>query len=508
VAVLAASCVAAAAGAALLHGLSDQEGVRDPITGMMYSWGRLYEIRRDTASGPLTQIVSSMATALAPATEVPGLRTESVPALRRPRIPMKDYVATVDRAAFRPRSVILVLVDSMRPDQLEAGGSRRPVLRRVDQVAREGRVFVDARTEASHTDYASLCPLSAHYPLRSPEVHRYPKDPPYPRVPIYDVLHAMGYRTAMISSQDERWGQMLNYLDTGGLDSLNHGVGAGSRNMMWNFRIDDDTVEAAIRWIGEDSSTPFFLYLNLQNAHFPYKVPADWQRRFGKTPDFPMSLGNYPKDRTEDVRNLYADSLDFIDAQLGRLIDSLKVQGRWNDAIFVLVADHGQAFMEHGFGGHASKIYEEVMKVPMVFHGPEVPPGLDARPAELIDVPSSICHLLHLPPHPSFQGIDLFAPNPPAERSRFMVVHTPLAMQTGVERGGWKLISDERLKIPLLYDLRKDPGETRDVAKEQPSVLRELTRQLTEWRRLQLDYYRDPARMAAEYPPILPDAAR
>ena len=277
--------------------------------------------------------------------------------------------------------------------------------------------------------------------------------------------------------------------------------------MLQNFRRDDRTIDAAIRWVGDGGGAPFFLYVNLQNAHFPYPVPAEWPRRFGRTPEFRMSLGIYPRERVEDVRNLYADALDFVDVQIGRLIDHLKARSLWSDTIFVLLSDHGQAFQEHGFGGHASKIFDEVMKVPLIFHGPGVEKGVDPRPAELIDVPSSLCSLLGIPPHPAFQGTDLFAPAPPKERSRFMVAHTPLAMQYGVERGRWKLIYDEPLKMAALYDLRRDPGETQDLSAVEPRILRELLRQAADWRDLQLEYYRNPQRMATEYPPVLEETA-
>ncbi|HLY12391.1 MAG TPA: sulfatase-like hydrolase/transferase, partial [Planctomycetota bacterium] len=378
---------------------------------------------------------------------------------------------------------------------------------RMDEIARQGRFFADVRTEASHTDYATLSPLTGQYPLRSSSTHRYPENPPYPRVLIYDLLKQLGYRTALVSSQDEHWGLMINYLKTAGLDLFDHAYRAGSRNMAWNFRSDRETVDAAIRWLSEESPKPFFAYLNLQNSHYPYSVPEDWPRRFGKPPEVRYAMAMYPRERVPDVRNLYADALDFQDAQLGRLIDFLKARDQWSRTIFVLVADHGEAFMEHGFGGHASAIFDEVMKVPLLLAGPGVPPGIDRRPAELIDVPSTLCHLLGIPAHPSFQGRDLLSTDFPKERSRFMVAHTPLATQYGVERGGWKLIVDERLNLQSLYDLRSDPREMNDRSHDQPSILRELLRQAAEWRNLQLEYYQNPKRMSAEYPPVLSESA-
>src|SRR6185436_7509557 len=137
------------------------------------------------------------------------------------------YLAGVDRDRVNRWNVIVVLVDSFRVDQLRATGGAREVMPALEALAAEGRVFPDCVSQASHTDYAAPAVFSSHYPLRSRDIYRYPKNPPYPRVMVYDVLHALGWRTALFSSQNEEWGQMTNYLQTGGLDVVFHFRTAG-----------------------------------------------------------------------------------------------------------------------------------------------------------------------------------------------------------------------------------------------------------------------------------------
>ncbi len=88
----------------------------------------------------------------------------------------------------------------------------------IDALARESRVFTNAYIQASHSNYADLVPLSSQYPLRSPQMYEYPPNPTYPRVLIYDVLKALGYKTAIFSSQNERWGGMINFHRQSSLD--------------------------------------------------------------------------------------------------------------------------------------------------------------------------------------------------------------------------------------------------------------------------------------------------
>ena len=110
----------------------------------------------------------------------------------------------------------------MRNDQLKVGGSKRIVMPNLEKIIESSRVFTNNYTQASHSNYADMGPLSSHYPLRSPNAYVYPVNPSYPRVLIYDILKELEYKTAVISSQNEKWGSMINYLKTGHIDHFFH----------------------------------------------------------------------------------------------------------------------------------------------------------------------------------------------------------------------------------------------------------------------------------------------
>jgi arylsulfatase len=407
--------------------------------------------------------------------------------------------------------VVVVLVDSLRADQLRATGGAREVMPEVEALARAGRAFADCVTPASHTDYAAPAVFSSHYPLRSRDVYRYPAEILYPRVMIYDVLKALGWRTALYSSQNEEWGRMLNYLQTGGLDLCFHAKSMGVPDAETRERpafagsIDDAvTVSESMRWIDRGGETPFFLYLNLQNSHLPYAVPKEFPRRFGPAEvDFKISIGWYPEEKTAIVKNVYADSLAYVDAQLARLFAHLKERGQWDRTLVVVTGDHGDAFYEHGTCAHANGVYDEAIRVPLVIRAPGMTAGRDERPAQLLDVAPGVFHLLGLPPHPSFQGEDPFASEFRKDRTRFVISDTAWKTQIGVLRSGFKLIRDGDTGDAILYDLGSDPGEKRDATASHPGVARELRRRLSGWRRAQLEYYENPFRQSREYPPVL-----
>lgn len=332
----------------------------------------------------------------------------------------------------------------------------------------------------------------------------------------------LGYKTAIVSSQNERWGGMVNFHRPENLDRFFHAeTFAGPTYTPWEDigfaewvkqtgsagSVDDRyTVGEAIQWIDSLNGEPFFLHMNLQSSHLPYVVPPDFPTRFGpRTLDFTIMWGKFPTDRIETVKDRYADSLFYVDTQVARLFEHVRRKGLWDDTVIVIGGDNGEAFYEHGFAAHASWLFDEVVKVPMIVRAPGLQAGVDDRPAMFLDVPPSIVDLLGLPPHPSFQGISLFDPRPNPDRSIFIVAQTPSAYETAIVRSRFKLHWAEREDRYFLNDLVADPGETTDVGPSRPALVEELSRRLHQWREEQLAYYADVARQRREYPPVFED---
>lgn len=498
------------------------------IIGELYSglekrqWTRsgiLYAGVRDQSGGPFAFTFTPMRKLAG--RPLPELGTAArLQIIQRPIIPMSQYAAALDGRLGKRWNVILIMVESLGANQLGSYGSPREVMPAVEALAANSRVFLNAYTQSSHTSYATPVPLSSHYPLRSAADYGYPKNPSYPRVLIYDVLKTIGYRTAIFSSSNEYWAGMINFLQTGHLDRFFHaanfkgatyaapgdtGFAAWVRDTKHAGSVDDRyTVAEAIQWIDKRGDEPFFLYLNLQNSHLPYVVPADFPRRFSSEKvDFTIRFGHIPAGKIEHVKNAYADSLAYVDAQIARLFEHLRRRGLWDRTVIVLTGDHGQAFHEHGFSAHAGPIYNEVMKVPLIVSAPGLQAGPDERLSQHADIAPSILDLLGLPPHPGFQGMSLFDASPSRERSIYMVAQTPQAHQIGIVRDRYKLIYDEWQQGYELYDLASDPAEKHNLALQRPALVKELGGRLHAWRKLQLDYYADKSLQSRLYPPIL-----
>ena len=495
----------------------------DVDTGVRYSLAELYSEAREETGGPLSRLVTAMFAATLPGKQPAAFNTDKV--TWRPIISLDDYSRGIDTNRLDRKNVIVILIESLRADQLSAYRGRPGVMPALDQLAKDSLVFTNAYTQSSHSNYADLGPLSSQYPLRSADIYFYPEHPAYPRVLLHDVLHHFGYRTAIFSSQNEHWGNMLNFLDTGSLDRILHAgnydvelnqprVEGGWSKMMIgdkpSGKIDDRvTVAEAIRWLKSEPERPFFIYMNLQNSHFPYEVPKDFQRRFVKNPKrMPVYLGpaKMQLDSEETLKDLYADSLYYIDAQLASLFDYLREASLMDHTLIVVSADTGTAFQEHGMNGNAADLFNEVVKVPLIIHAPGRGSGVIDDMVQHIDVPPSILQLLGLPPHPALQGTRVFSPAHSAEGPVFLVSQTPLTREYAIVRGGWKLVLDVRRGRRYLYNLATDPGEHRDVLGENPGMETDLLQQLQAWIGLQLAYYNDPSLYLHYYPPVITQA--
>ena len=483
-----------------------------------------FRIAAAERSGPIARVMASLWEGVSQAGARAGFWPLS-PEFGARQVSLADYAKLADPRRTRRWNVLFIVVESLRADELTAFGGRRPAMPAVDSLARESVVYTNVIAQATQSDYATTSLLSSQYPLRNAKYRTFPLSIPYPRVLLYDILKSLGWRTAVFSSQNERWAGMYNFLNTGGIDHFLHsetyhgatyapptdsGFLAWMRTARMAGKIDDhDTIDEALAWTDSLApGVPFFAYINLQSSHTPYTRPARFPPRFGSgRVSFPILFGSYPADSVGAVRDMYDNSLAYADAQLWRLFDYLKESGRWDSTLVVVTGYHGEAFLEHGFVAHGSELFREVTHVPVVVRIPGGAHAADTLPASQIDIAPTLLGLLQLPPHPGFQGRDLADVGDRLHRPIFSLSQGPLADEAAVEQDGWKLLLDLRHSTRLLFDLRADPAETRDVGDANPAQRDALERLIATWWTTQLDYYRSPERMASRYAPRGPGAA-
>ncbi|MEZ5332956.1 MAG: sulfatase-like hydrolase/transferase [Thermoanaerobaculia bacterium] len=335
----------------------------------------------------------------------------------------------------------------------------------------------------------------------------------YPRTLLWDALQPAGYTTALFSTQNERWGNMIRYLDTGKLDVLRHAPdwptarhrGDGAESKVF----EETPVEEWRRWLTAVGDGPLLTYLNFQATHFPYEAPPEAPEPFTPTAlDFPATFVEYPQDAIPVMKNRYFDALAYADRWLGEVIDTLHATGRWERTILVVTADHGEAFYEHGVPTHGTSLHEEQVRSLLMIRAPGLAAGRVEAPVSLLDVAPTVLTLLGLPAHGNFQGRgDILDGAYDAAGRAFPFSNQGIVAQDGILLDDWKLLVDHDRGTTRLYDLARDPGETRDLSTTAPEEGQRLALLLRSFLGRQLTYYGEKLWEAGLYPPPLTPVA-
>ncbi len=179
-----------------------------------------------------------------------------------------------------------------------------------------------------------------------------------------------------------------------------------------------DVEDAATGFI-DDTDEPFFLWAHYMDTHTPY-VPAPRYIREvsdGLVGTHRMlhahtrtSLGLEVGERTlRDLRTLYQATVLQVDASIGRLLDALEAAGVADETAIVVAGDHGEEFQEHGHLAHYPKLYDELIRVPLIVNVPGEDGGRVAEHVGLDAIPPTVADLLDVDLPPEWRGHSLAA---------------------------------------------------------------------------------------------------
>jgi arylsulfatase A-like enzyme len=254
------------------------------------------------------------------------------------------------------------------------------------------------------------------------------------------------------------------------------------------------TLETLSAWVAE-SDRPFFAFLNLMEAHWPYRPPAgfdgfsasearqalDLLARLGQFKRFTLEayFGRAALAAEEQaiLRRLYTGEVEYLERRLAELLERLADAGRLERTVVVIVADHGEQLGEHGLYGHGSSLYEPLLNVPLLVLGPKELTGRGVEGARvstqrLYDAMLGWagCEAVPLGGHGPVvadrEGMwyqPVVQRMPDAEPRKADLQATSWALYDG----DWKYVRDE-LGHEALYDLGADPAETRDAGSGGP----------------------------------------
>ncbi len=321
--------------------------------------------------------------------------------------------------------VILVSIDSLRPDHLGAYGHTEATSPFLDRLAGSGQRFTEARSHSPWTLPSHVTMLSGRGPLEHEvieDTRRIPADLPL----VQEALARSGYATGGFVSTiyvSDTYGFARGFdrfedFDITKATNLQHAVRA------------EQVIDDALAWAKSIKDKPIFLFVHLYDVHYPYLPPEPWNFQFDKLGtrkstryrNYQYYLDNPVKAaRWKHLNAQYDESIAYADANLSRLEAAWARAGR--KVSWVVTADHGEELGEHGGWGHGHTLHPEVMRVPLIVSGDGVP-GAAVRAERVggIDVAATVAALAGVPFPCS--GLDVRAALPPArdlvfETSRF-----------------------------------------------------------------------------------------
>ena len=167
----------------------------------------------------------------------------------------------------------------------------------------------------------------------------------------------------------------------------------------------------------------------------------------------------------------YLREVALVDAEIARLKTFLEDNGLAERTLLILSADHGEAFGEHGMTCHARSLYDELLRVPLLFHHHALRPRRIDENVGLIDLGATIFDLMGVPTPGHFMGQSLV----PFLRGQDVKLDRPIAadsgwrMQSILFEDGTKAIVDLQRQTQEVYDLGTDPGETHNLVDDPDS---------------------------------------
>ena len=366
--------------------------------------------------------------------------------------------------AARP-PIILVSIDTLRSDRLPAYGYEGVETPAIDRLAADGLLFERAYTHINVTlpSHASIFTglLPSDHGVRDNAGYRLDDTIPT----LAAELNRHGYATGgFVSSYVLRSGTGIGR----GFEVYDDGVGFETGRQLGQIqRAGADTLAAASAWLTGVTDAPFLLFLHLYEPHAPYEPPAPFAGRYG---------------------NPYDGEVAVADAVVGELIRRLEELGVYEDALVILLSDHGEGLMDHGEMDHLILIYREVLQVPLIVKlpGGERAGERVAANAQLTDVAPAIYSVLGLQPPVGMAGVDLLglgdvqADAPPRQivsESVYPRIHFGWSELASIVEGDLHFIESPD---PELFRLSEDPRERNNVIQEERAAARRFRAALAE----------------------------
>lgn len=422
--------------------------------------------------------------------------------------------------------IIMIDIDTLRPDHLGCYGYHRNTSPNIDKICREGTRFdnvyvpdapcLPSRAALHHGRFGIHTGAINHGgtfadPYKEGGTRSFHNSPPYRK--WVQVLRDNGYKTTTVSSFA---GRHNSWWFLAGFNEVYDCGKGGSENA-------DEVLDEALGYIEKNKDEEnWFFHFNIWDPHTPYRVPDKFGNPFANDPPpdwmtdellerhrktfgthsavFPLHIpGQEPTSReVDEIRTLddykkwidgYDCGIAYADAAVGRIIGKLEELGVYDECAFIITSDHGENQGELNVYGDHQTADAVTCRVPMILKWP----GLSA--AELqgyyyqFDIAATILDLLGMAVPEKWDALSFseeIGKGESSGRPCLVISQAAWSCQRGVVFDGFLLVKtyDSGLKdFPeiMLFDLKKDPHECEDLASARPELVDKGLSLLQQW---------------------------
>ncbi len=374
-------------------------------------------------------------------------------------------------------NIVLIIVDTLSAKHLSCYGYARNTSPTIDSLAQTGILFENCQAQAPWT-LPGMASIFTGLSEKSHGCNNYNGfshglDPEIPT--ITTILKENGYSTAAAVNVGYL-GEVFGIIR--GFDFFNI-----NEDGLDNAAITVDIVLNHLKTV--DSDKPFFLTMHLFDPHLPYDSPAPFntlysrERENGSFEWPPISECSEPL-LIEFMTAKYDSEINWTDSQLSIFFAGMHELELTENTIFILTADHGEEFMQHGNWGHAHNLYQQALHVPLIITGHGIDSGV--RISENVgqfDILPTILTLLSIDLPVEVEGVNLLANLPtdrviPSSGALGTDIHSATCIQAN-KKVLWFVEPDSS----ETYDIRLDPGEMNQL--ETDSLLLEEVMNYWAW---------------------------
>lgn len=300
-------------------------------------------------------------------------------------------------------NVLLIVLDAVRKNHLSCYGHRRKTTPNLDEFATEAKKYESAVAAAPWTPPSHASLFTGKYPSQ----HRVTGFNPHldsDHETVAELLANEGYTTFGFSNShhtsaergfDRGFGFYHDILELPRVRGRMYELSRAYIRFVWKYFVQNYDVSyfqlrKLVEYI-EDSSEPFFGFINLNSAHSPYDPPEpwaseledgynDWDKVSMETAQALADDGGYQfmmgeldakEIDWELVRRWYDGEIRYMDYLLKELFTELKDRGMYEESLIIVTSDHGEHFGEHGLAYHQFSLYEQLLAVPLLMKWPQ-----------------------------------------------------------------------------------------------------------------------------------------